>query len=62
MTFKKFMQANAHTFSQAVRVHPRFKFACCDCGLVHDIRLDVIMKVRRDKNATLAYRRKMKTS
>ena len=60
MAFKKFMQASAGSYSQEYRLHPTFKFACCDCGLVHDIRIGTMMKVRRNKAATSTYRRKMK--
>ena len=60
MTFKKFVQASAASFSQEQRPYPSFKFACCDCGLVHDIRLGFVMKVRRNKTATRKYRRKSK--
>ena len=60
MAFKIFVQADARSFSQEKRVHPQFKFACCECGLVHDIKIGFVMKVRRNKSATKTYRRKSK--
>lgn len=60
MAYRKFIQDNARRFSQEVRVAPRFKFACCECGLVHDIQLGTTMKVRRNKRATKAYRARKK--
>lgn len=56
MPYRKFVQPNARKFSQTVKVAPRFTFACCDCGLVHDIALGTTMKVRRNKRRTTAYR------
>lgn len=44
-----------------------FKFACCDCGLVHDIALvarrggHINMALRRNKRATAARRRAPQT-
>lgn len=39
-----------------------FKFCCCDCGLVHQMRFgvlqgNIIMQVRRDNKATAGVRR-----
>jgi hypothetical protein len=41
-----------------------FKFACCDCGLVHDVVIvargkDIGFAVRRNKRATAQKRRHM---
>jgi hypothetical protein len=44
-----------------------FRFACCDCGLVHDMviaaagRREVGLAVRRNKRATAARRRRLNT-
>ena len=61
MAYRKFIQAGSRRFSQEVKVHPKFQFACCDCGLVHEIVLGTVMKVRRNKQASAAYRRKKKS-
>lgn len=42
-----------------------FKFACCDCGLVHNVVIvargrDIGFAVHRNKRATAAKRRKRK--
>jgi hypothetical protein len=44
-----------------------FKFACCDCGLVHQVvivasrnRKEIGIAMKRDKRATAARRRKRK--
>lgn len=50
----------------ALRLNERFRFACCDCGLVHDMVLVthedepemVGLALRRNKRATSAMRRK----
>lgn len=43
----------------------RFKFACCDCGLVHEICLvsrgrKIGMAIKRNQRATAAKRRQRK--
>ena len=50
----------------ALRLNEIFRFACCDCGLVHDMVLVaheeepgmVGLALRRNKRATSAMRRK----
>jgi hypothetical protein len=59
MAFRKFVQAGPRKFSQEMRIDPKFKFACCDCGLVHEIILGTTMKVRRHKRATAARRKEL---
>ncbi len=49
------------------RSKERFKLACCDCGLVHEVVLVaskgwVGMALRRNKRATAARRRGMRLS
>jgi hypothetical protein len=44
-----------------------FKFACCDCGLVHDVAIvaqgkEIGFAVRRNKRATGQKRRHMRKS
>lgn len=60
MAYRKFIQAGPRQFSQTVKIHPSFRFACCDCGLVHDIVLGTTMKVRRNKKATAQRRKQIK--
>jgi hypothetical protein len=47
------------------RSREKFKLACCDCGLVHDVVLVaskswIGLALRRNKRATAAQRRKRK--
>lgn len=49
----------------AFRSGERFKFACCDCGLVHDMVIvargrKVGMAVKRNKRSTAAKRRALR--
>lgn len=51
-----------------VRSREKWRFACCDCGLVHDVVLAIGkggwigLAVKRNKPATKARRRSLKAS
>lgn len=58
-------------WSEWVRPLPGYRFACCDCGLVHEMQFDIgksdageegviIFRARRHNRATAATRRHMK--
>ena len=49
-----------------VRSHEKFRFSCCDCGLVHDMLMVASPKgrvigvaIERNERATAAMRREM---
>lgn len=52
----------------SLRSGQTFKFACCDCGLVHDVALvarrggHIGMAVKRNKRATNARRKKLEAA